>query len=130
MNATYESLEGRAEGDLYRVIESLVKKNPWSWQSVCAVLGLAGGVIAPFLGAASDVISWFVGSAAVNSYLHASSIVFCALTIPLIVLGAYSLDLLEAKTSRLSPAHKPLRTKPTLPTAHRPAAVRKRSPPP
>jgi len=130
MNATYESLEGRAEGDLYQVIESLVQKNPWSWQSVCAVLGLAGGVIAPFLGAASDVISWFVGSAAVNSYLHASSIVFCALTIPLLVLGAYSLDLLEAKTASLSPAHEPLRIKPTPPTAHRPTAGQKRWPPP
>ncbi|HVG32633.1 MAG TPA: hypothetical protein VM911_06115 [Pyrinomonadaceae bacterium] len=80
-------------------MESLIKKNPRAWQSVCAVLGLVGGVIAPILGATSDVLTWFVPSQTVNAYLHVSSIVLCALTLPLLVLGAYCLDLLEAKAA-------------------------------
>ncbi|HEX2751800.1 MAG TPA: hypothetical protein VHP34_01575, partial [Alphaproteobacteria bacterium] len=104
MDRTYEWLKDRPETDFYGEMESLIRKNPWAWQSVLAVLGLAGGVIAPFLGAASDVITWFAKSATVNSYLHVLSIVFCALTIPLIALGACCLDMLEAKTARLPPA--------------------------
>ncbi|MGH9901670.1 MAG: hypothetical protein ACRD68_07640, partial [Pyrinomonadaceae bacterium] len=104
MDSTYEWIKERGETDFYQDMESLIRKNPWAWQSVCAVLGLAGGVIAPFAGAASDIISWFVSSTTVNSYLHVLSIVFCALTIPLLALGACCLDMLEAKNTRLSPS--------------------------
>jgi hypothetical protein len=107
MDGTYEWSKDEGETDFYQDVESLIKKNPWAWQSVCAVLGLAGGVISPFLGGASDIISWFVSSTTVNSYLHVLSIVFCALTIPLLVLGACCLDVLEAKTARLSPPAPP-----------------------
>ena len=103
MSAPYAPSEGHAETDFYEEMESLIKQHPWAWQSVCAVLGLAGGVIAPFLGAISDVSSWFVHSNALNSYLHVLSIVLCALTIPLLALGGFCLDLLEAKTTRLAP---------------------------
>lgn len=113
MDRTYEWLNDWPETDFYQEMESLIKKNPSAWQSVCAVLGLAGGVIAPFLGAASDVTTWFVHSTTVNSYLHVLSIVFCALTIPLIALGAYCLDMLEAKTARLSPSAPPSRDEST-----------------
>jgi hypothetical protein len=102
MSTTYESLETETETDLYQKIEALIKKNPWAWQSICAVLGLAGGLIAPVLGATADVVTWFVPSQTVNSYLHVSSIVFCALTLPLLILGALCLDLLESKLTRLS----------------------------
>jgi hypothetical protein len=108
MNATNESLEDEAETDLYQEIETLIKKNPWAWQSVCAVVGLAGGVISPILGATADVITWFVQSQSVNSHLHVLSIVLCALTLPLIILGAFCLDSLQRKTSNLSsPAEPP-----------------------
>lgn len=103
MNPTFTSLEERTDIDLYQEIESLIKKNPWAWQSVVAVIGLAGGVIAPILGAISDVITWFVHSIPTNSYLHVLSIVLCALTLPLLILGAFCLDLLQAKTAQLSP---------------------------
>src|SRR5215210_3036963 len=121
MNSTYESLTDREDIDLYQEIETLIKKNPWAWQSVCAVVGLAGGVIAPFLGATSDVITWFVHSNAVNSYLHVLSIVLCALTLPLIILGAFCLDSLQAKTknANLSPFTESLRTESTPATSIR-----------
>lgn len=109
MNATYESLEEQSEIDLYTEMGSLIRKNPPGWQSICAVLGLAGGVSAPFLGAAFDVTSWFVSSPEVNSYLHVLSIVSCALTFPLLILGALCLDLLATKTAHPSPAAEPAR---------------------
>ena len=100
-------------------MESLIKKNPWAWQSVCAVLGLAGGIIAPILGAMFDVMTWLVHSPAVISSLHVLSIVSCALTIPLLILGAFCLDRLEAKTARLSSFAEPLRNESTSTTAIR-----------
>ena len=96
MSTTYETLDVETETDLYEEMEALIKRNPWAWKSVCATLGLAGGVIAPALGAAADVIAWFVRSPSINSYLSAASIVLCALTLPLLILGALCLDSLES----------------------------------
>lgn len=127
MNATFESLEDSADTDLYQEIEILIKKNPRSWQSVCAVLGLAGGVSAPILGAIFDVITWFVHSISVNSYLHVISIVLCALTLPLLILGASCLDLLEAKTknTQLSPPASPLYVESSPVIANKPISQRR-----
>ena len=99
MSTTYASnLKRETEIDLYQEIEALIKKSPRTWQSVVAVLGLAGGVLTPVLGATADVITWFVHSRSVNSYLHVTSIVLCALTLPLLMLGAFCLDSLKAKS--------------------------------
>ncbi len=100
-------------------MEALIKKNPWAWQSILAVLGLAGGVIAPVLGATADVVTWFVHAQSVNSYLHVLSIVLCALTLPLLILGAFCLDLLESKTTNLSTPAEPPRDKATNATPAR-----------
>lgn len=102
MDRPFAWLKDRGETDFYQDVESLIRKNPWSWQSACAVPALVGGVIAPFLGGAFDVMTWFVSSTTINSYLHVLSIVFCALTIPLLILGACCLDMLEAKAARIS----------------------------
>ena len=104
MSTTYTLPEAETETDLYLKIEALIKKNPRAWRSVFAVLGLAGGVAAPVLGAAADVITWFVHAQSVNSYLHAASIVLCALMLPLLICGALCLDSLEAKAAKLAPA--------------------------
>lgn len=117
MNKSYESTADQARTNLYQEMESLIKKSPWGWQSVCAVIGLVGGVIAPCLGATCHVLTWFVSSLAVNSYLNVLSGVFCALTIPLLILSAFCLDALEAKTAHLCSPDEPLRNEAT------PAAV-------
>jgi hypothetical protein len=106
MNTFCKSLEAHSEVDLYQELESLVKKNPCAWQTVCAVLGLAGGIIVPVLGAMADILTWFISSNAVITRLHVLSIVFCSLTLPLLILGAYCLDLLNRKTARLAPPGK------------------------
>lgn len=120
MSATYASFEGETETDLYGEMEALIKKNPRAWQSVCAVLGLAGGVITPLLGAAADVLTWFVHSQSVNSYMHVASIVLCALALPLLIIGAFCLDLLESKTANLSTLAEQPRDKTTDATPARP----------
>src|SRR5688572_16181073 len=109
MNATYQPLEEEAGADLYQEMETLIKKNPRAWQSVCAVFGLAGGVISPILGALADVFTWFLASESVNSDLQVVSIVLCALTLPLLMLGAFSLDSLQRKTADPSPPDELLR---------------------
>ncbi|HJU55038.1 MAG TPA: hypothetical protein VJ715_10710 [Pyrinomonadaceae bacterium] len=101
MTTTYASLERETEIDLYQEVERLIKKNKRAWQAILAVLGLAGGLVAPVLGATADVVTWFVHSQIVNSYLHVASIVFCGLTMPLLILGAFCLDALKAKTANL-----------------------------
>lgn len=106
MNITYESLHEGNERDCYAEITALIRKNPWTWQSVCAALGLACGVLAPILGALFDVASWFINSKAVTANLHILSIVLCALTIPLLIIGAVCLELLEAKSARPNSNHK------------------------
>ena len=98
MNATSKLSGEPAETDLYLEIESLIRKNPKRWQSVCAVLGLGGGAVAPLAAAIFNVFTWFIRSIQVHSYLHVLSIVLCVLTLPLLMLGASCLDLLEANT--------------------------------
>lgn len=107
MKERHQWLEGRPEIDFYQEIESLVKKNPRTWQSVCAVLGLAGGVLSPFLGTLLTAITWFISHQRAITYLNRASIVSFALTIPLLAFGAHCLDLLEAKTASLSPPIEP-----------------------
>ena len=107
MNQHYESQQDQAEDDLYQRMEVLIKTDPWRWQSIGAMLGLAGAILAPLLGATLDVITWFVNSQIVTSRLHALSIVLCALPIPLLLLGAHCLDLLEAKSTSPSAHARP-----------------------
>lgn len=95
MEDYYASTREDTDLDIYGEVESLIRRSGWTWQAVCAVLGLVGGVIAPFLGAAFDVTSWLTRSPVAVSRLHVLSIVACALTIPLLALGGLCLDLLE-----------------------------------
>jgi hypothetical protein len=100
MKEYYESTLAESDGDFYEEIESLIRKSGWTWQAVCAVGCLVGGVSAPFLGATFDVTSWFTESQPVISRLHVLSIISCALTIPLLALGGCCLDLLEKKAGQ------------------------------
>ena len=100
MSEHYESQAEQSEVDLLQEIEVLIRENPWAWQSVGALTGLGGGVLAPFAGALSDIITRFGVSEKVNFRLTVLSIVSCAMTLPLLALGGHCLDLLEVKTAR------------------------------
>lgn len=97
MREYYAAACEEADPDLCGEVEDLIRESGWTWRAVCAVVCLAGGVVSPFLGATFDVTSWFAASQAVISRLHVLSIVSCALTLPLLVLGGCCLDLLEKK---------------------------------
>lgn len=127
MNATFKLLKDSADTNLYQKIKILNRKNPRGWPSVCAVLGLAGGVIVPILSAKFDVITWFVHSISVNSFLHVLSIVLCAQTLPLSLMGASCLELLKAKTKnkQLSPPASQLYLNSSTVTAIKPISQRR-----
>jgi len=94
---------GADEGiDLYQEMEGLIRAHPWAWQSLGAVIGLAGGALSPFLGALLTAATWFIHSPRAISLLNSLSIVSFGLTIPLLAAGARCLDLLERKSSRIS----------------------------
>jgi hypothetical protein len=95
-----ESLEEEAGIDLYEEMESLIKTNPWSWQSVGSILGLVGGVLSPVLGTLLIAIGWLIDSPEF-SVLHLLSMGLFAVTIPLLVGGAHCLDLLERRASEV-----------------------------
>lgn len=95
--------QGQVWDDPFERIEFLIRRNARAWQSVGAVASLAGGVIAPALGALLAVAGWFVSAQSAYFYLNRLSLILFALTIPLLAFGAHCLDLLEAKTAPLSP---------------------------
>lgn len=103
MDEPFDSKNDRASGDLYGRIETLVGKRPRAWQSTCAVIGLAGGALSPFLGALLVALAWLTHSAGATPVLNILSIVSFTLTIPLLTFGGHCLDLLEAKAAALSP---------------------------
>jgi len=100
MDQEYEPLEDQA-WDIYEEMHRLIEINPWAWQSIGAVAGLAGGALSPFFGTLLVVVAWFINSESTFSTLNVLSIVCFVLTIPLLAFGAHCLDLLERKTARL-----------------------------
>ena len=89
------------EYDVYQQIQNLIEQHPGRWQTVCAVAGLAGGILSPLLGTLTTAAAWLAHSQRVSSYLNDLSIVLFTLTIPLLAFGAHCLDLLE-KSHHLS----------------------------
>jgi hypothetical protein len=100
--SNYCEVEENQEWDLYQRIDFLVRKNPWTWQSIGAVSGLVGGVLSPVLGTLLIAVMWFIGSSEEVSVLNILSIVSFVLTLPLLAGGAHCLDLLERKIAYIS----------------------------
>jgi hypothetical protein len=87
-------------------IEHRARGGQWSWRACGAIVGLAGGVVVVFFGSALTAISWFTGAAA---HVQTLGTVLLFLTIPLLILGAECLDLIDkekeqAKESRFHDA--------------------------
>lgn len=64
-------------------------------QVVGAIVGLAGGVAAAFLGALLITVGWFVTNDAIQRWVSTTGSVLLCLIIPLIILAAYCLDWME-----------------------------------
>ena len=69
-------------------------------QAAGALAGLAGGLTTALLGSLLTLAGWLVANEAVSNWLLTSGSVLLFLTIPLIVLGACCLDLVEKDKSQ------------------------------
>jgi hypothetical protein len=95
MNRFHAWPESDSGNLFYRRIYLLIRKNRWGWQAIGAAFGLAGGMLSIFLGALLWIIVRFLATGYFGSFLNAVEIVFFVLTMPLLALGAYCLDILE-----------------------------------
>ena len=80
-------------------------RGPSNWKSRGAVAGLSGGLIAPVFAGLLTAISWFIDPVWHGFALHTAGTSLFVVAIPLLVLGAHCLDLLdkENKPARASP---------------------------
>lgn len=67
----------------------------WNWKNWTAVFGLCAGFVAPILGSILTVISWFKDPSWHHVYLHQAGTTLFVLTLPLLILGAHCLDLID-----------------------------------
>jgi hypothetical protein len=69
----------------------------WTCRAAGAATGLGGGILAAAVGALLSAASWVRGDAAGGLSLHGVAGVLLLSTIPLLILGAHCLDLLEER---------------------------------
>lgn len=67
----------------------------WGWRSFGALVGLLGGIFAALLGSVFTALSWIIEANGNGAYMQKLGTIFLVLTIPLLVLGAHCLDLVE-----------------------------------
>ena len=69
-----------------------------NWKVRGALFGLAAGFIAPIVGSIVTVICWFRDPAWHGIALHQAGTALFVVTLPLLILGAHCLDLLDKET--------------------------------
>jgi hypothetical protein len=84
-------------GEFYRRIYLLVKKDRWTRAAISASVGLAGGLLSIIVGTFLWIVVHLLTPGRFGSVLNKVEILFFALSLPLLSLGAYCLDLLEKK---------------------------------
>jgi hypothetical protein len=92
---TYDEIKGHENSETKQMITSGAGRRSSDWCSVGAVAGLTGGIVATILGSILTALSWFSEDGA-----HAEKVagtVLLVLTIPLLVVGAQCLDLMDKK---------------------------------
>lgn len=72
----------------------------WTLKTGSAAAGFCGGVLAGVLGSLLTAIAWFTGAVWHGHSLQRAGTILLFLTIPLLVLGAHCLDLLEQESER------------------------------
>ena len=115
MGKIYVLQKDELGGELYRRIYLLIRKNRWTWQSVGATFGLASGSLSILLGLPLWAGAWFLAPSSFGSLPNVLSTVLLVLTIPLLAVGAYCLDLLEKQPPAIP-----------LPVESRPAVAARR----
>ena len=75
----------------------------WDYCSWGAILGIVGGLAAIVFGSALTVVAWFLKA---DSYVGTAGTILLLLAIPLLVVGAQSLDVEEARKKRAGEARR------------------------
>ena len=73
----------------------------WTWQATGTVSGLAGAVVAVFLGTLLSAGAWVLGDETSGMSLHGVGSILLLSTIPLLLIGGYCLDLLDSRTEKI-----------------------------
>jgi len=90
------------ENQFFERIYALVSPNIRTWQAIGAVIALVGSIVAAGLGTVSSVLGWFLAGPRFGPLLDQVGTILFFLTIPLLIIAAHCLDLLERK-SKSSP---------------------------
>src|SRR5262245_27674227 len=77
-----------------------IRSHGWNPTLCGVIVGLCGGVIVPLIGSALTAISWFTGAIWHGWHMQRDGTVLLFLTIPLLLLGAHCLDLIEQQHKR------------------------------
>jgi hypothetical protein len=77
-----------------------VRVHGWTWRARGVVFGLCCGIISPLIGSVLTAAAWFTGPKWHGLFLQRDGTLLLFLTIPLLILGAHCLDLLEQKNNR------------------------------
>ena len=76
------------------------RRGVWTWQAAGAVSGLCGGIVAGAFGALLSGAAWALGDKGGGLSMRGVGSVLLLSTIPLLILGAHCLDLLDGKMER------------------------------
>lgn len=82
---------------LYPRIPLLIRKNKWSWETFGAAFGLGGGILSFMVAAALQIIVLFPTADVKVLLLERISFICFIIFLPLMLLGAHFLDLIEEK---------------------------------
>jgi hypothetical protein len=92
----------------------------WTWQAFGAVSGLGGGVLAAAVGALLSAVALVRGDESGGLSLHSVGSILLLSMIPLLVMGAHCLDLLDKRMERSRYASREGKARqPTLPARTR-----------
>jgi hypothetical protein len=96
---------GKEDEARLRELCAASRRDGWTWPAIGAGVGLAGGGVAPVVGALLSAGAWAGGGDQTHGLsLHGAGSVLLLAAIPLLLLGGHCLDLLEKRigNSRLT----------------------------
>jgi hypothetical protein len=98
LNQDKESLRELKETQ-FRLKELYIwtRRGRWTWQAVGAMLGLGGGVLAAAVGTLLSAVAWVRGGETGGLSLHGVGSILLLSMIPLLIIGAHCLDLLDKR---------------------------------
>ena len=83
-----------------RVLLQQINFRGWNYRSSGAAVGLCLGIICPLVGSVFTAMSWFTGPRWHGFSIQRYGTVLFVLTIPLLLLGAHCLDLMERQNGK------------------------------